>query len=80
MDSKGLLFSKVIFILLCFVITIFMVTKCFLNYIRNEYVCLVSFKKFNDNADQVSPTTTLCISTPIQKEKLEMSSKGLYNT
>lgn len=80
MDSKGLLFFKVIFILLCFVMTIFMVTKCFLNYIRNEDVCLVSFKRFNDNADQIYPTTTLCISNPIQKEKLEIISKGLYNT
>ena len=80
MDSKGLLLFKVIFILLCFVITILMVTKCFLNYVRNEDVCLVSFKRFNDNADQVYSTTTLCISNPIQKDKLEMISKGLYNT
>ena len=80
MDSKGLLLLKVIFILLCFVITILMVTKCFLNYMRNEDVCLVSFKRFNDSADQVYPTTTLCISNPIQKEKLEMISKAIYNT
>ena len=79
MDSEGLLLYKAIFILLCFVITILMVTKCFLNYVRNEDVCLVSFKRFYDNADQVHPTTTICISNPIQKEKLEMIIKGLCN-
>jgi len=57
-----------------------MVIRCFQVDIRNEKVCLVSFKRFNDNSDQVYPTITLCISNPIMKGKLETLSNGLYNT
>ena len=55
------------------------VFKCFQTYLKNEDVCLVSFKRFNYHPDQIYPTITICIINPIQQEKLDKFGKGSYN-
>lgn len=65
-----------IFTIVCLVATCFAVFRCFQTYLKNEDVCLVSFKRFNDNPDQIYPTTTICIINPIQKEKIEKFGNG----
>jgi hypothetical protein len=71
---------KLFFSAVCFSATVYLVIECFQTYWKNEDVCLVSFKRFNENADQVYPTITLCINNPIQQKKLKRVGKGNYNT
>ena len=61
---------NLIFTILCFVATCIAVFKCFETYLKNEDVCLVSFKRFNDHPDYVYPTITICIINPVQQHKL----------
>ena len=70
---------NLIFTILCFVVTCIAVLKCFQTYLKNEDVCLVSFKRFNGNPDQIYPTSTICIINPVQQEKLEKFANGTYN-
>ena len=79
MDSKFMLSLKLVFSVVCFLATVHFVIECFKTYLKNEDVCLVSFKRFNENADQVYPTVTICISNPIQQKKLKSVGKGNYN-
>ena len=71
---------KLLFSFVCFLATIHFVIKCFETYWKNEDVCLVSFKRFNENADQGYPTITVRIINPIQQKKLNRVGKGNYNT
>ena len=65
---------------ICLILTIFLVTKCFQTYWKNEDVCLVSFKRFNDDSDQVYPTITICTINPFETKKLTKILNGDYNT
>lgn len=46
----------------------------------NEDVCLVSFKRFIGNSEQVYPTITIGIVNPILQKKLDSLWKSQYNT
>ena len=70
---------NLIFTILCLIATCFAVFRCFQTYLKNEDVCLVSFKRFNDNPDQIYPTITICILNPIQQEKLDRFGNGSYD-
>jgi hypothetical protein len=67
------------FSLACTFFTILCVVKGIQKYLLNEDICLVSFKRFNQNSEQVYPTITLCFTSPIQEEKIHNLSNGQHN-
>lgn len=54
------------FISLCPMATIAMIIVCSYEYYLNKDLCVVTFKKFNTNKDDIYPSVSLCIYNPYQ--------------
>ena len=72
--------AKYIFYLLCVAATIALIVHCFHQYMLNQDLCVVDFKKFN--GDKVNhqygtyPSVSICIDNPLLEKRLNSKKYG----
>ena len=54
--------------ILCLFAVVYSAVHCYFNYIKNEDLCEVSFKKYNSKVDSVYPSLSICFMSPFLQE------------
>ena len=78
-DSSQLIvkISKCMFHMMCGLATIIFTSYCIHQYLLDEDVSRINFKKFNSNENHIYPAITLCVTNPLLAEKLAHYGKGI---
>ena len=78
-DSSQLIvkISKCMFHMICGLTTVIFTSYCIYQYLLDEDISRIDFKKFNSNENHIYPAITLCFSYPLLAEKLTRYGEGI---
>ena len=63
--------AQVIFKWLCIIVVIVYAQNSVREFVQNDDICEVSFKRFHSDKDSRYPTLTICLNAPFVEEKLQ---------
>ena len=69
--------SKLCFNIICCLATILLLTFCIYIYCKNEDLCEISYRKFNQDSLSLYPFVTMCLLSPFKEEMLKNVKGGL---
>ena len=61
---------RCLFQILCFLATMTMSIYCFIKYLRDEDVSMITYKQFHGSKDGIYPSISLCFYNPFKEKKL----------
>ena len=72
--------TQLCFNITCYLVTLSLLVVCVYLYCKNDDLCEVSFKKFDEDTFTLYPSTTICFPNPFNEELLAAYGYGINST